>query len=37
MSNPVRVTVWGEYRHEKKSEKVASVYPDGMHNAIAEG
>lgn len=37
MSNPIRITVWGEYRHEKKSEKVASVYPDGMHNALAEG
>jgi len=31
----VRVTVWGEYRHEKKNPAVAQVYPDGMHNAIA--
>lgn len=37
MSNPIRVTVWGEYRHEKKSEQVAGLYPDGMHNAIAQG
>ncbi|MEM7129805.1 MAG: ThuA domain-containing protein [Chloroflexota bacterium] len=37
MGNPIRVTVWGEFRHEKKNEKVRSVYPDGMHNAIAEG
>ncbi|MBX3065110.1 MAG: ThuA domain-containing protein [Anaerolineae bacterium] len=33
----IRVTVWGEYRHEKKNPKVAEVYPQGMHNAIAEG
>ncbi len=33
----IRVTVWGEFRHEKKNPKVAEVYPDGMHNAIAEG
>jgi trehalose utilization protein len=33
----IRVTVWGEYRHEKKNPKVAAVYPDGMHNAIAAG
>ncbi len=31
----IRVTVWGEYRHEKRNPKVAEVYPDGMHNAIA--
>jgi len=37
MSKPIRVTVWGEYRHEKSSEQVASVYPDGMHHVIAEG
>jgi trehalose utilization protein len=33
----IRVTVWGEFRHEKHNPKVAAVYPDGMHNAIAEG
>ena len=31
----VRVTVWGEHRHEKKNPKVAKIYPDGMHEAIA--
>jgi trehalose utilization protein len=31
----IHVTVWGEYRHEKKNPAVAQVYPDGMHNAIA--
>jgi trehalose utilization protein len=35
MSNTLRVTVWHEFRHEKRSEKVRSVYPDGMHAPIA--
>ncbi|OIJ17474.1 trehalose utilization protein ThuA [Anaerobacillus alkalilacustris] len=30
----INVTVWNEYRHEKKSEHVASIYPDGIHHAI---
>ncbi len=33
----IRVTVWNEYRHEKESEQIAGVYPDGIHGAIAEG
>lgn len=32
---PIRVTIWHEYRHEKTSEEVARVYPNGMHEAIA--
>ena len=32
----VRVLVWNEFRHEKSSERVKAVYPDGIHNAIAE-
>src|SRR5262245_15647967 len=32
---PTRVTVWHEYRHEKKNPKVAEIYPNGMHEAIA--
>ncbi len=31
MSNPLRVTVWHEYRHEHKSKTVGELYPDGMH------
>jgi len=27
--------VWNEYRHEREEEKVASIYPDGMHAPIA--
>ena len=37
MSNPIRVTVWNEFRHEKKDAQIAAVYPEGMHGAIAEG
>ncbi|MBN1249871.1 MAG: ThuA domain-containing protein [Anaerolineae bacterium] len=31
----IRVTVWNEYRHERLDERVAEVYPDGIHVAIA--
>lgn len=37
MSNPIRVTVWNEGRHEKKDAQIAAVYPQGIHGAIAEG
>ena len=36
MPDPIRVTVWNEYRHEKANEKIAAVYPEGIHGAIAE-
>ena len=32
----IRVTVWNEFRHEKIHEEVAKVYPDGIHNVIAD-
>ena len=32
----INVTVWNEYRHEKNEEKIADIYPKGIHNAIAE-
>ena len=31
----VRCTVWGENVHEHENDVVASLYPDGMHAAIA--
>jgi trehalose utilization protein len=31
----IRVTVWGENRHEKTNPQVAAIYPAGMHEAIA--
>ena len=35
MSTPSQVTVWGEFRHEKKNPKVSEIYPQGMHETIA--
>lgn len=35
MNKKINVTVWNEFRHEKKHAKVAEVYPDGIHNALA--
>ncbi|MEO6994719.1 MAG: ThuA domain-containing protein [Lacunisphaera sp.] len=35
MSQPIKVTVWSEFRHEKQNPKVAAIYPEGMHQAIA--
>lgn len=34
---PIRVTVWGEDRHEHTNEVVRRIYPHGMHEAIAAG
>jgi trehalose utilization protein len=36
MSTNIQITVWGEFRHEKKNEVVRSIYPNGMHETIAE-
>ena len=35
MSTTIKTLVWGEFRHEKRNPKVAGIYPDGMHEAIA--
>lgn len=35
MSSTLRVTVWGEFRHEKKNPQVTALYPEGMHETIA--
>ena len=32
----INVTVWNEFRHEKTSEEIKKVYPDGIHKCIAE-
>ena len=32
----IRVTVWNEYRHEKLEPAIAAVYPQGIHQAIAD-
>ena len=36
MTQPIRVTVWNEFRHEKTHDEVKAVYPDGIHVAIAD-
>ncbi|MDD2707969.1 MAG: ThuA domain-containing protein [Verrucomicrobiae bacterium] len=36
MSTPIRVTIWNEFRHEKKNEAVKKLYPAGMHATLAE-
>ena len=33
----IRVTIWNEGRHEKTSDAVRNVYPQGIHGALAEG
>lgn len=33
----IRVTIWNEFRHEKKREEVKAVYPEGIHTALARG
>ena len=37
MAQPIRVTVWHEFRHEKTSDAVRKIYPDGMHMALKAG
>lgn len=32
----IRVLVWNEYLHEKQEENIARIYPNGIHNAIAD-
>ena len=32
----INVTVWHEYRHEHHNEAVAKLYPNGMHEVIAD-
>lgn len=36
MDQVIKVTVWNEYRHEKKNAEIAKLYPQGMHQAIAK-
>lgn len=31
----LRVTVWNEYRHERHNDRVAQIYPQGIHETIA--
>jgi len=35
VADTVRVTVWNEYRQEREDARVARIYPDGIHGALA--
>ena len=35
MLDPLRVTVWNEFRHENMDGEAARIYPDGLHVPIA--
>lgn len=32
----MKVTIWNEFHHERHNEKVAEIYPNGIHQAIAD-
>jgi trehalose utilization protein len=32
----MRVTIWNEYLHERSSDVVAQIYPDGIHAVLAK-
>jgi trehalose utilization protein len=32
----MHVTVWNEFRHERESDHVAEIYPEGIHAVLAE-
>lgn len=34
-TQPIRVTIWNEFIHEKEDEEVKQLYPDGMHAVIS--
>ncbi len=34
MSEPIRVTVWNEFRHEQNHQAVKDLYPEGIHGTI---
>ena len=36
MTTLPRVTVWNEHRHENENPAVAAIYPNGIHQAIAD-
>lgn len=36
-STPIGITVWGESIQDRSDERVRAVYPNGMHEAIADG
>jgi trehalose utilization protein len=37
MTDPVNVTIWNEYWHERHNPAVARIYPRGIHSVLADG
>ncbi|MBM4163581.1 MAG: trehalose utilization protein ThuA [Lentisphaerae bacterium] len=35
-ASKIRVTLWNEFRHERKHEHIQKIYPDGMHKTLAD-
>src|SRR5687768_18553194 len=35
MPTRTRVTIWNEFKHEKRNPVITEIYPQGMHEAIA--
>jgi trehalose utilization protein len=35
-TSTLNVTVWNEFRHEQQEERIAKIYPQGIHAVIAE-
>lgn len=36
MNKRINVTIWNEFVHEREKEQIKSIYPKGIHGAIAE-
>ncbi len=36
MSNPLRITIWNEFIHEREQAEVKEIYPQGIHQTIAD-
>jgi len=37
MTGKINVTIWNEYRGQRENDGIRRVYPDGIHQAIADG
>ncbi|MCC7022577.1 MAG: ThuA domain-containing protein [Thermomicrobiales bacterium] len=35
MGSPINVLIWNEYRQEREEERIAKVYPNGIHAQLA--
>lgn len=33
---PLRITVWNEFRHERRSPHIQAIYPNGLHQPIID-